>query len=453
MTYPRPGLATLAALSLTVSTLTPALAQEGTGIRGTLSFSQGLEISDNPDLLSDPEGTAIQSRTRLGFGILSETRVEQFRADVSTELAGDLSGDETGGLEQTNNRASLAYTREGAASRLSFDASYEEIPLDDIEIGTELDPDLFVVEGGTRERTRLGIGFATGLGGPFTLEVTGRYVDTRYIDSLDPDLDDETSTSLDAVAGFRINPALTARALAGVSRTEEDEGSGIVRETRYVGAGLAGETAGGLSFQGDLTYDEATTEAGSTTEESGIGTSVTLQQEMPRGNIGLSLSSRIDDAGRRTQAVVSRRYDLPDGGLNLSLGLVDQEDVDGVQVTGGLAYSRETPRGGLSASLTQTPSTDDGTVYINTRLAVSYTEALSETSTLGAGVAYATVDELGGSDDDSRASATITYDRALTEEWRFRTGFEHLRVEDSGGDTRTSNTVFFNVGRDFTFGF
>ena len=51
-------------------------------MRGTLSFSQGIEIEDGED---------VASRTGLDFGISSATRTETFGFSLGTDLFGDFS--------------------------------------------------------------------------------------------------------------------------------------------------------------------------------------------------------------------------------------------------------------------------------------------------------------------------------------------------------------------------
>ena len=47
----------------------------------------------------------------------------------------------------------------------------------------------------------------------------------------------------------------------------------------------------------------------------------------------------------------------------------------------------------------------------------------------------------------------MTYTRSLTEDWEMNAGVEHVREVDDGGPSESSNTIFFNIQRDITFGF
>ncbi len=241
------------------------------------------------------------------------------------------------------------------------------------------------------------------------------------------------------------------RALAGITREEESDVAGTERETSYVGLGVATRTAGGLSFTGDLLFDRSetktTTPATSRTED-GIGVSLSVRQDRPNGFVGASLSSRIDDAGRRTRADVTRSFDTRTGALAVSLGVVDQEGTDDLQLVGSLSYSISTPRSVFSAELEQDATTDDGDTVLDTSLTLAYRQEINAVSGWETELGYFASDELNG-DDDNRTTASVAYTRDLTDEWSMRTGYAYSR--DDGGDAE--NSVFFNIERDITFGF
>ena len=66
---------------------------------------------------------------------------------------------------------------------------------------------------------------------------------------------------------------------------------------------------------------------------------------------------------------------------------------------------------------------------------------------------YFEANELSGTDDDSRTSASIAYRRDITDEWGMNAGLTHTRVDEAGVGDRSRNTLFFNVQRDISFGF
>lgn len=454
MTYLRTALSLTAALTLSVSVLTPAHAQEGSGLRGTLSFSQGIELNDNPDLSVNPEGTSVVTQTNLGFNISSQTRTETLRLNLNGRLEGELAGDnKIDTFEIEDLRTDFRYRRESARSALTFTARHSETELEDEALtigedffGISFGPDAIIIDGGSVDVDSASARFETGLGGPIELDLSGRYTNRDYIDTVDPDLLDTESVRLDAIARFRLNPAMAVTALAGQETIEETGGSDT--ETTYVGLGVETETRA-MTVSGDLFLDKATTDG---VTEDGLGFSVGVSRPQTDGLLGLNVESRIDDAGRRTTASVLRSFDLPTGGLTFSVGVTDQDGEGGPRVIGSIDYTRETPRGGFVASLTQAPTTTSGTAYMDTQLALEYSEEIDSTSGWSAGISYAASNELGGNDDDTLASASLTYQRALTEDWGMRTGVEVTRLDSRSSD-RARNSVFFNIERDITFGF
>lgn len=438
MTYLRTG-RTLTALTLSVATLcSPAFSQEGTGVRGTLNFSQGIELEDGD----------LASRTGLEFGINSATRAETFSFSLGTEIFGDTSDGADKTFEFINEIAALRYSRTGADSRLTFSGQYRGLELSD-SISTGIGGET-IISSGRQETLSAALGFEYGIEGPFGVSLDLGRRESDYFDTTDPDLFDFETTSVDALARFRITPALTMRALAGVSQTDEDDLTSTETENRYVGVGFETSTASGLSITADLLYDrsEVTITGPSTTEEDGVGIELGISQDRPNGSLGFNLASRVDEAGRRTTAEVVRGFDLKEGALALSLGVVDQEDDEDLRLIGGLSLERSTQVGTLSASVSQTASTSEGDAVISTVVDVGLTQEINNISSWSAGVGFAASDELGG-EYDSRSTASISYTRDLTSDWDMNAGVTYSKDRDES----STNTIFLNVERDFTFGF
>ncbi len=461
MAYLRTGLSLTATLTLSVTALAaPAFAQEGPARLGVLSFSQGLELTDNAILAVSPTGDSLISTTRLGLDIGTETRTESLRFNVGTELIGDIFGETDDDFEFGNYSAGVNYRREGASSLFALTGTYRERQLDDEVLdptsaffGIDLGPDVLIIDSGTVTATGLGARLQTGIGGPFELDLKAEYADRDYEDVVDADLVDNTRSSFDALARLRPNQALTYRLRAGYDLLEEDDLTSTETTTTYFGAGVEGETAGGLSFFGDLLYDRAEIDTGGTTVLDGIGVDLGLTQERNNGTFGLAVASRVDDEGRRTSAIASRAMELPTGALSFSLGVVDEEGDNSLRLAGGVNYLRATPRGGLTVVLSQDITASDGDVFRDTRLEVGFVEEINMISAFEARLGYVMSNDLGGSDDDQETVATLTYRRDLTEDWQMRAGYERTILSTEGGTDRTQNSIFLNVERDFAFGF
>ncbi len=450
----RTGLSVSAGLlASTFAFASPVIGQE-LARQGTLSFSQGLEFSDNISL-SATERSGFTSRTGVDLLLQTETRTQVLSFGIGTDLVGEFGGDlPDDDFDFESSRANILYTREGASSLFRFTGSYTETQLDESTFDLGGGSGVIISEGAVT-RTSLGFGLTTGVDGPVELSLNGNHRKLDYQDTVDPDLIDETSKSVDGTARLRLNPAVTLRATAGVTRTDEEDAVSTERDERYVGLGFETETAGGLSIVGDVLYDvvETSDTTPSTSRDDGIGVDLGLTQDRPDGSIQLALSSRIDEAGRRSTAEVTRSYDMPAGEIAFSLGVLDQEGEDSLQVVGGLEYTRELPRGGITASLRQDASSRDGAAFLNTLASLDYAQEINAVSGWSAGISYTASDRLGGVDDDSRTTATFTYTRELAEDWSMSTGVEHTRVTDTGTPDRSSNAVFFNIRRDITFGF
>lgn len=462
MTYLPMGLKQKTTLALTMITLaSPAISQVEPGMVGTLRFSQGLEISDNPSLALIPGDTVITSRTSLGFGLSSETTTQQFSFDIGADLVKDISGGASDDFEIENKDAFLRYRRQGASSTLTFFARHDETELTDEVLvtstgffGLSFGPEVLVIDSGSVAVSSVGVRYELGTDeSPFGLDLQANYRDRDYSDTIDPDLEDTQKLSFDALARYRLSPSTTLRARLGHSREDQVDATDTEITDTYYGLGLESETTGGLRFTGDILFDETETDTGTVSTEDGIGLDLSMTKDRADGSLGATLTSRIDDSGRRTVATVRRDFDLPLGALGFSIGVVDQEDDTSLRYTAGLNYTRETPRGLISASLSQSPGTSDGDAFISTQLNLAYSADINQVSGWSAGLSYFASNEIGGTDDDTRTSASISYRRELTQDWDMNAGLSVTQVDDSGVGDSSRNTVFFNIRRDISFGF
>ncbi len=456
----RPGRLAVTTLSLATLSVSPVFSQDQTGIRATLSFDQSLEISDNPGLTSPASDTEYTSRTSLGFGLSSETRSEQFRFNVGADLRGAFGSSTTSDddFDIRNHDIGVNYARQGANSELTLSGRYRNFDFDDEVFGFfidgQFDPDALVIDGGRRKITNYSFGYEFGMEGPFGAEFTARSTKDEFENTTDPDLVSSDRTSFDAAANFRIDPAMTVRATAGTNRRDEEDATETSRRNQYFGLGVRGEMANGLAYSGQITIDDSETyELGAlTTSEDGVGVELDVTQGRPDGSIGVGMSSRVDESGRRTTADVTRKYDLTDGQLSLSLGVVEQESED-LDFTAEIGYVRQLSDSRLSANFTQKASTRDGAGLLNTSLQLNYRKEINAISSWDAGLSYGSSAVFGDSSGDALTSASLGYTRQLNDDWDFRTGLETIRVDQSGSPDRSENSVFFSVGRDFSFGF
>ena len=456
----RPGrLLLLATLSLTTAYIGPAISQDGTGVRAKLSVSSGLEFSDNLRLDQNSPGDTYTSVTDLGFRLTSETRNER----LNFGLTGRLEGSEGDGATSeedfrlSRRGANLDYRRQNATSRFAFRGRYDKVEVEDDIFGFlidgEFDPNALVIDRGDVTRTSLSTRLQTGLEGPLGFDVSAAWRERDYSDETDPDLEDREQWRFDTTAEFRIRASLALRARAGINDTDEEDGfDRLESENKYVGFGVQSETAGGLFIVGDILLDDSSTDRNGVFEDDddGLGLELSITQARTDGEIGFDLSSRIDESGRRTIASVRRAIEMPTGGLSFSLGLVEQDS--DLEFTSSLEYFRETPVGTVTANILQRPSTSASEAILNTAVNLGITRALTPVSDIGATFRYGASRDFGESTDDRRATIGVNYRRDITRDWDLNAGYEYTRVEDDVDDW-SRNTVYFNIGRDFDFGF
>lgn len=427
----------------------PAASQEPNPY-GRFTFSQELRLSDNPDIVEDPPGATLTARTGLGFEYGAETRVQSLRLSLGTDLEGRF-GEADRDYDFVNDRATLSFSRDGANAGLDLTARYRNTPFDDIEIGEEGDPDFLVIDAGRRELQSIGLGFDIGRDARTSLEFDLGWSKTDYVDTVDPDLLDSETFDLDARASFALTRSLDASLLAGIQETDEE--GDVTRESSYIGVGLSGETRSGFTFSGDLTYDRSETVGGANPKDvDGVGFNLSLRQDRPLGAYSLTLGSRIDDAGRYSRISLGRDLELPRGGLSWSVGVTDYDDTD-PGLTGSVSWTQETRDGLFVADLQRTQRPNDSVPYADTRVGLTYSGDLTEISRWGASLSYFAEDELNGSDDASRTSASVSYSRDLTKDWSLNTGYEYTLVDPASGEDRDRNSVFVTIQRDVIFGF
>ena len=203
MTYLRTGLSLTATLALSVSYLPPAFAQEGPGFSGTLTLSQGIELTDDDGSVD----SSITSRTGLAFGARSVTRTETLSFGLGSEIVGEFGGGSDDEFDLENTDARIEYVRRGASSALSFSASYTEFNLDDTVISSGpvfgIGTGTLIIDDGIAAITRVDVALETGIDEPFGFEVRTGYFNEDFTDTIDPDLIDNDAYYLDATALFR----------------------------------------------------------------------------------------------------------------------------------------------------------------------------------------------------------------------------------------------------------
>ncbi|MFN4128273.1 MAG: hypothetical protein ACK4GC_00405 [Paracoccaceae bacterium] len=405
------GAACLAGL-LVLPGLVRAQTQEQGGVRLTFGIEQGLAWRDNPDLAIPASDSETTSRTRLRFGLVSETRIQRLAFEAEGIL---LAGSKTdNGLVSPS--AMLSYRLESAATALELEAFLRDSDVDTLEFISGSDdlgaPIITSVTGsGTRRQTGatalVEFGRDAPFGGSFSLGRT----DTDYVDTTDASLIDSRRTTARLALRFDLTEVTSATATLSATRLEE---VGSPREN---------------------------------SESLTLG----LTQSLPDGAYTASLTIGRNQDGTRTSLSFGRSLDLSAGQLSASLGL--SRPVNGkTQGIAALDWRQDLVSGtfrlGLARNVTGNDRDEETRV---SRLTLSYAQELTPTLGLNLSVGLQDSRETLTGLSTRTANLSASLRQELTEDWGLNLGATH-RIKDTDGTGRaSSNSVFLTIRRDFEF--
>lgn len=490
--------------ALAVGAVTIASAQDRLGGRTlVLTFGQALRYSDNIDLLSNPDGSVLQSRSTLGIAFDSNTRTQRFSFDTGGVYEIDTDGDSD--LSEPYARAT--YGLEGANSRLDLFADYRRVDLDDLtttRLVSPIDPDTGVIlppvvetariEEGVRTSTDSSLRFETGMRSNigFVLNLSERAL--RYSQTTDPDLFDSRTRRAEGVVTFRIDPQIAARLTGSRTRYTADDIGETSRDERRIGVGTTLAVSPTLSIDAGLSQQRIErTDLSGTAVTDGLAYDLALTQALRNGTIGAVFDSQPTLNGRRDTLRANRALTLRrEGTLAYGLGLTRTDGFSAEPLV-TLAYSQPLRRGRFDIDFTQEARTDelDEEAVILTRLSANYampltarinwslglaiddvsareetgedrravnlrtdiTGQISEISSWSAGIVLSDTDTSAPSGDETRRRYGITlgYRRQMTRDWDMVASYSHNAIEETGAGDRSANTVTLGVERAFSF--
>ncbi len=417
----------------------------------------GVEVNDNGRLAVTSPGTDTTYYTTLGIVVGSETATQtlnlSFGADLQYEdLAG--SATEENGVEKPYVR--LNYRANGADSRLGFNAAYRK---DDILNSVFLDTDADEIEDtilssqGQIARTDYGVTYSFGVEAPFGMDLSASRKDRDYSDVVDPRLFDRTTDEIGAVARFRINPAATARLIARSSMYSADDAVSTERDTTDLGVGLNYAITPDLTLDAQVTQtqiEETTT--GGTTESDGVSARVGVVRDLANGNFGLSVARTQYTDTARTDVLATRALELAQGRFSFGIGVSSSDTGDTVMI-GSIDYENEVATGVITASLRRSATVNDNNEEVErTILGLGYNHEINEVSGLSIGLEVADAKDIGAgtTTDSTRADFSVTYSRALTEDWNWNLGYVGRYKDSSSSSSASSNAIVTSIGRSFS---
>ena len=420
----RVALAGTVSAALAAATVAPVLGQDEGGLRMRLGLTSSLRVSDNADLVADPDGGSVVSETRLSFGFESVTRTHALRLSVADWLSFGAGPDAPVNDSFDAPSLSLSYQRRTPSSRLDLSAALDRGNLDDQltagEAGSSTD---LVADQGTLTTRRLGLSFETGLDGPVGTEVSISETDRDYQGTTDPDLFD--STTLAASASLILRPDSATEATLSFSRSdysaEDAQRTQRITESVSLGASRRIDSVTTVSARLGFTGISETWRAVglSLAREEGISAGLSFDHEVPDGHWAASFSQGVTSAGPRTDVSVERRFTLPAGKLAISLGGTDVGG-DTLQPTGRLDLTLDRADRRLSMGLASRVAVNAEseverltTADIALRIDVSPIDRFR----LAADIAWVEDGDGGHVTDRTRATATASYARDVTRDW------------------------------------
>lgn len=421
------------------------------------SVRGSVEVDDNSRLRQTSPGTDTTFVTALGLEVRSDTPIHALRlsfgADLQYEsLAG--SGREENGIERPYLR--FSYSATGADSELRLNARHRE---DDIVNSVFLDTDgdlvedTFLTSNGTIERTSVGATYSFGLEAPFGMDLSVSRDDRNYANVVNPRLFDRRTDRIGAVARFRINPAATARLIARASMFSAEDAVQTERDTTDFGAGINYQVAPDLVVDAEVTQtniDQTTT--GGSTSNDGVSATVGITRDLANGTAGLVASHTQYSRTARTEVVVNRALELPQGEFSFGVG-VSSSDTGDTALIGSLNYTNLIPTGTVTASLSRTATVNDSNDEIQrTVLGLGYNHDINANSGLAIEIDVADVEDvgLGSVSNSTRADFRVTYRHQLTQDWDWTLGYVGRYSRNQAGNSATSNAIVTSVGRNFS---
>ncbi len=442
----------LASIICTVGGLCPAVAQEDApgGTILTFGIETSLRISDNYNLEFAAPGTSTILDTALSFGYLAETATDRFAFDIDGVLrASDLPG-AGGDFRFDDPGVTVSYDREGANSRLTVSAAYNEANLDFIDPFEFIEDGDLVSGSGRRAASSASLIFETGTSGPlgFGIELGHRAVD--YRDTTDLSLFDTQTDDIALTARMQLSPVIEGRVRLSQEEYSAEDATSTDRTTRALSFGATYEISPVTTLDATLGLEKIDDSVDGV-DDGSFGT-LSLTRALPNGSAGIELDRSFGTEGGRTTLSVSRSMDLPNGRLAFNLG-VTEGDTGGTGIVGSIDYVQTLPQGELTALLERSVDSDSsGNDILTTEAAIGYTMPATAVSTLSFDFDYIEVNEVGTGSaiDTDRTSFTAAYTHELTEDWDLSAGYEHQRRFTEGSGTASSNEVFLTLGREFS---
>ena len=442
---------------------------EPAGLRLVIDYTAGIEVDTNEPLDDPSPGTSAALVNDLDFAILSNTRTQSFALTFGGELTygSDPEDEEESGfaLEWQEPEYRLQYSREAANARLGASAYRLQREVDTIEpFFIDLDGDTVIDETGFEEvdgtltETGATVTLETRIDAPISTTYTGSYQARTFSDTDNPELYDRVEYRFATRTRLRFSDVSIGRVNLGLRQYEYSGGRNLEGETLTASFGLARELSPILTVDLEIGYsknrEEETIDNIAFVEENhGPNFTAQLTRGVINGSYFVTYDRGLVEDTFRNTLTFGRDISMQNYTLNASFGLTALDGEEPAP-TAALLYARDLPNGRFRASFRRTVTLDtEDEERSLTSAAAEYSHEINETSSFSLGFDYALVASPGGEqteNDESRATFSATYTRALTRDWNMTVGYRG-RSKSTETEDAFSNAVFVNLGRQFIF--
>lgn len=437
-----------------------ALGRPGGNVRGTtatpanplvtLGFSSRLFHEDDDG----------ETETTLGFGlnggVFSETRNQRFSLTAST-LA-EFGDDDP---EFTDTLFNLSYAYFTRRTELSANLGFSEFDVDspNTVLGADFEDDDLSTDDGTRQVSNARLRLVTGRGTRFSTNTTLGFRSEDFAGTIDPNLIPETTVDVGTFWTFVIDPRLTLRSFATVSRTDQDDALNTLEtDIRYgLGADVLIDQAWTGDIQFAVTDERVETDAGggrSEVSDAGFEFDLGVTRALRNGTLRFSYAHDQSEDDQIDSFTVARALDLANGAaLSASGGVISFETGDIFPFL-GVNYNHEVLRGHtIALSLEQSgDQNDDDEDILRTQAAATYTYELTPRSQLSLNGRVASIDVLEGvAVDTLNTSFGIRYTHELAQDWAFVARADRRTTFEDGTETNQNTTLSLDLERQFSF--
>ncbi|WP_128255505.1 hypothetical protein [Falsirhodobacter deserti] len=445
----RPHVPFLCVMAFLGTSALPALAQDDRARSLTLDLSQGLEVASNPELIDDPARDQVMLRSDVDLRYVTATRVQRMEMGIGGQFeAGDFAGRDSAS-RVAERRLDFGYSRESASAELQVIAAYSRARVEDTTLPESVESDDLEVTTGERGLTRFELDLETGRDRRIGTEVHASASSVRYFDN---DGDGRDNADLTAALRLSVGARTDVMLLSGLSRKDYKNDEEYEFDSSWIGFGMRHALTARQRVHGQLLSmrvdsSEISDVTGSLEEDrqEGLGGAVGYEVDLGRGTIGIGFETALHSTGRRDLLEVSHETASEAGGLRVSLGVVDSDELDQRPLL-NIVWQRNISSARLQLSLEQDAISTEDEETIRSRLGVGYLGQINSTSSWEAQVSVIDLNEFGlEATDNRRSEMMVGYRHALTRDWDLSVRYRHVLSESDGRDDRRNDSLYLGL--------